>query len=309
MSTLLVPAYAKINLTLEVLRRLPSGYHELASVMQEVSLQDEVYLELSMDREIHLICNDKSVPISERNLAWQAAERLRHFCAKPSGAKITLFKRIPVGGGMGGGSADAAAVLRGLNQLWELNLDTQALQTLAQDIGMDVPFCIQGGTALATGRGEIVIPLPPAPRLDLVIAHPGIGVSTAEAYQSLNLNRTVKLVEAKRMRDALTSGNARVISQCLYNDFELPISRRVPAITRLKQIMLEHGALGTLMCGSGSGVFGIAESPEQAQRIAAVLSSVVPFVAVGQTQQRNNPIATSQTLTHRSLENVPNSSI
>ena len=285
MRSLLVPAYAKINLTLEVLRRLPSGYHEIASVMQELLLHDDVMLASSSDNEIRIVCNDPTLPIDERNLAWRAVERLSEVYSRRSGVTITLFKRIPIGGGMGGGSADAAAVLRGLNELWELHLDVQTLQTLARAIGMDVPFCVSGGSALATGCGDLLSPLSPAPVLDIVIAHPGIAVSTAEAYQRFNTPQEVRSAHADQMLNALSSNTPELIGECLYNDFETTVCQMVPAILQIKQTMLAHGAWGALMCGSGSGVFCIARSPANAQQIAEALQPIAPFFAVTQTRR------------------------
>lgn len=309
MNKLVIPAYAKINLTLEVLRRLPSGYHEIASVMQEISLHDDVILEPAADGEIHLVCDNPGVPPNEQNLAWQAAELIRKTCGKPLGIKIRLHKRIPMGGGMGGGSANAAAVLLGLNQLWGLHLDPRTLQSLAQDLGMDVPFAVQGGTALATGRGEIITAGLSAPRLDLVIAHPGVSVSTAEAYRHLRLQRLECPTETERMRAALTLGSVEAISQCLYNDFEPSVFQRIPAIRHIKEIMLEQGALGALMCGSGASVFGVASSPDQARRIAATLISVTSFVVIAQTHQRDHSDVTFETILQRNVGYGPISSI
>ncbi|MBI2461374.1 MAG: 4-(cytidine 5'-diphospho)-2-C-methyl-D-erythritol kinase [Candidatus Rokubacteria bacterium] len=177
--SLVLRASAKVNLALEVLGRRPDGYHEIATVLQAIDLSDRLVLE-DADGGIELRCDTPAIPTDRQNLAWRAADLLRRAAGVARGVRIRLWKRIPVAAGLGGGSSDGAAVLYGCNRLWRLGWDTARLATLATELGMDVPFFLRGGRALATGRGEILRPLPPAPGLTLVIVNPGVPLPTRE---------------------------------------------------------------------------------------------------------------------------------
>jgi len=285
MSGVTIKAYAKINLTLEILGRLPSGYHEIVSVMQQLALYDEVSIQDRSDGLIEIYCDVPEIPLDERNLVWQAAELLRRKLGLSRGANISIVKRIPIAGGLAGGSSDAAATLRGLNILWDLGLKDEELIALGQEIGMDVPFSILGGIALATGRGERVQSLPSLPCLYVVVANPGIRVSTREAFESIDSSHIPRSCQTTLMLAAILRRDVEEVINCLYNDFELNIAERIPASLRLKEIMLANGASNAILSGSGSSVYCLLTSAEQAESIARALEHEVPFVIVTTTRQ------------------------
>lgn len=290
MSTIRVCAYAKINLTLDIVRRLPSGYHELRSVMQQVDLCDEVTLALSADG-ISLTCDNCAIPADQTNLAWRAAELMRERYCPGQGVRLHLHKRIPVGGGLAGGSADAAAVLLGLNQLWDAGLGLPQLVQLGAELGMDVPFCLLGGTALATGRGELVEPLPHLPALGVVIVHPGFSVSTREAFAGLDGAALGNVAATETMLRAVQSQDVRQIAAGLHNAFEASLRRRAPQIDQIKRALLAQGALNAVLTGSGACVFGLCPSQAEAERVAGALRGAFPQLYVARTHQAGPALA------------------
>lgn len=261
---LVLSAAAKVNLALEVLGKRADGYHEITTVMQTVDLSDRLTLEDSARLELR--ASSSGIPTDSTNLALRAAEALQEGAAVDRGVRISLEKRIPVAAGMGGGSADAAAVLIGLNRLWGLRWPRTRLREVAVSLGMDVPFFLRGGAVLATGRGEVLKPLSVA-SLALVVVNPRFGSSTAEAYGRLTAamhtdgKRTVALVDALRTRRT-----ARVAAS-LYNGLEAVVAPRHPEIGRMRAALLAAGALGASMSGSGPTVFGVARSYEHARQI------------------------------------------
>ena len=283
-------AYAKINLTLEVLKSLPDGYHEVASVMKHVQLHDDIIIQHRVDGKIGVMCNVEEIPLDQRNLVWRAVEVVREQFGLNYGADVKIMKRIPVEGGLAGGSTDAAATLKGLNKLWNLRLSQDEMWQLGEKLGMDVPFCLLGGPALATGKGQIVTPLEPLPEHPVVIANPGKGVSTKLAYQKLD-----KILDWTEQRyrftplfvSALRNNRMDEIYEYFNNDFEKTIIKEIPIITLVKKIMLAYGARVALLSGSGPSVYCMTNSQEQAHTIARVLRSVVPFVCVSQTFNPN----------------------
>lgn len=282
---LTVNAYAKINLTLEVVRRLPSGYHEIRTIFQQVGLCDELVLENAPAGGIDLACDDPTLALGPSNLVWRAATRMLPLNRSGSGVHIRIRKRLPVGGGLAGGSADAAATLIGLNRLWRLGLSQQQLIALGFELGMDVPFCVMGGTALGAGRGEDLAPLPSLPPFDVVIAHPGVSSSTAEAYAGLQPRHMGGGAMTGAMAEAIRRQDKRAIAAGLYNVFEENVIGRLPQIGCIKQIMLEHGAWNVLMSGSGACVFALAGSGGEAEAIAAAVRREFVHVYVTHTRK------------------------
>jgi len=283
MSELRIDARAKINLTLEVVRRLPTGYHEIRTVFQQVELCDELELADGGGGSISVSCDDATLDAGPSNLVWRAAELMqKRFCPE-RGLRIQLRKRIPIGGGLGGGSADAAATLAGLNRLWALGLSRQYLMDLGLQLGMDVPFCVLGGTALGAGRGEILAPLPALPPLDVVIAHPGLQSSTAQAYAGLRPQQMGGGQATAAMAQAIKDGDVSAVAAGLYDVFEEDVCRRLPQVGRIKQVMLESGAWNAALTGSGACVFALARSPAEAQTIAAAVRREFPHVYVTRT--------------------------
>lgn len=266
--TLLSPA--KVNLTLDVRERLPNGYHLVQSVMQQVSLADEVTVRLTQEEGIRLECNVADLPCDQSNLAWRAAELFYTRLGEPPQVHITLRKQIPLQAGLGGGSSNAATTLRALNLLYGQPLTSRDLHTLAASLGSDVPFFLQGGTALVEGQGEVVHPLPAPASYPLVVAVPPVGVSTAWAYQRLDdersLSKEAELPPPRTpaMVSALRAGLNWVA--LLHNDFEEVVLPAYPEIQRAKVLMMSSGAEAALLCGSGAGVMGVYLDEAVAQR-------------------------------------------
>lgn len=283
MSELTVYAYAKINLTLEILRRLPSGYHEIKSVMQQTELCDDINIR-DAPAGITIESADANVPFNEHNTVWKVAALLKERFGVNRGVKFRMVKRVPIGGGMGGGSADAAAALLGLNQFWQLGLSLDEMLVLGAEIGMDVPFCVLGGTALATGHGEFVQPLPPLSQFHVVIVNPGIPVSTPKAYESLDMERLTFADKSAQVIAAIARDDREAVIANLYNDFESVIFDQYPIIGEIKQRLLDAGMSGALLSGSGASVFGIAQTEVQARAAVDALKYDYPFVLTTQTK-------------------------
>ncbi len=252
-------------------------------MFQQVALHDDVTVGDAPDDTIRLTCDDPSLPTDTANLAWRAAELLRRRHGVRRGVSIHLRKRIPVGGGLAGGSADAAATLRCLDSLWQLGLTEGELLTLGAELGMDVPFCLLGGTALGTGRGEIVQPLPSLPVTPIVIAHPGVSVSTREAFASLSPSVMGGGAATEALANAVRQGDVRAVAAGLYNVFEQGQALKLPAIARIKSLMLEAGAWNAALTGSGACVFAIAGSDAEAKQIAQAVRREFPIVFVTRT--------------------------
>ncbi len=256
---------AKVNLALEVLGKRPDGYHEIATVMQTVDLFDRLILETAPT--ISLEADDPALPIDERNLIVRAAILLRQASGVEAGARIRLRKRIPVAAGLGGGSSDAAAALWGLNRLWGLRWPRARLAELAARLGMDVPFFLTGGPALATGRGERVEPLPAQGGYALVLVNPRVPLSTREVYDRVPEGWRAEPTGTRRLVEALATRSAVRVAAALTNNLEGLVAARLPAIGRMKAALLAAGALGAVMSGSGPSVFGMARSLEHARQI------------------------------------------
>lgn len=257
-------AYAKINLGLDVVRRLENGYHEVRMIMQTVGICDVLTFRVAQSG-IRITADSRELPVNEDNLIYKAARLLMETCGVKAGADIYLEKHIPIAAGMAGGSSDAAAALQGLNELFALGLSQEQLRQMGVRIGADVPYCIMGGTALAEGIGEILTPLPPAPRCSLLIARPDIQVSTRYVYEHLDAVETQTHPDIDGILSAIRDGDLAGITSRLGNVLERVTAEKYPVIDRIKQEMLLSGAMGSLMSGSGPTVFGIYGSKEQAR--------------------------------------------
>lgn len=259
---------AKINLTLDVLGKRPDGYHEVEMVMQSIDLYDR--LEFSPGTGgISLTVEGSGVPPGEDNLVYRAAELIRSYCKVKAGAHIRLIKAIPVAAGLGGGSADAAATLATLNNIWGMGLSLSELMLLGEQLGADIPFCLLGGTALARGKGEKLEQLPPCPQLGLVLVNPPFGVSTASVYRAFSPGTAAKRPDNRAMVKAIGEGKVSAIVENLCNVLEPVTAKMHPEIASIKEKLGEAGALGALMSGSGPTVFGLAENLEAARAVAA----------------------------------------
>jgi 4-diphosphocytidyl-2-C-methyl-D-erythritol kinase len=261
-----VSAAAKVNLALEVLGRRTDGYHEIATVMQAVDLSDRLVLEDAEALEVRT--SAPGVPTDERNLAYRAAAALRDAAGVQRGVRIALDKRIPVAAGLGGGSTDAAAVLVGLNRLWGLRWTVERLEELAVGLGMDVPFFLRGGAALATGRGERLARLTGG-AMALVLVNPRFPVSTAETYGRVTPAMYSDGGHARAVAGALRSRGAAQVAASLYNGLEPAARAAYPQIAKMEAALEAAGALGAVMSGSGPTVFGVARSREHARQIRA----------------------------------------
>lgn len=251
-----IKAYAKINLGLDVIKKLSNGYHEVKMIMQTVGICDELTLEKA-DSGIVLSTDSGELPTDEGNLIWRAVKRLQETGHLTEGVRIHLKKTIPIAAGMAGGSTDAAATLKGINTLFGLGLSTAELMELSLPIGADVPYCILGGTALAEGIGERLTPLPPAPPCHILIAKPDIAVSTKTVYGKLDASGIRRHPDIDGMVTAIRCGNLPAILGRMENVLESVTIPAHPVIAVLKHRMLELGADGSLMSGSGPTVFGI----------------------------------------------------
>lgn len=271
MTSITLPSFAKINLDLRILGVRPDGYHDLRTVFQSLALADRVTVSRRKGPFL-LVCNRQDVPTDRRNLAWKAASLLwrtaRVGLGDPTGIEISLEKHIPVEAGLGGASSNAAVTLIALNRLWKLGLDGTALSRLASRLGADVPFFLAGGTALGLGRGDDIYPLAELPRVHVVMIRPGFGVSTVEAYRwyDEDIRRPRKVADREIPADWPSWASS------LRNDLEPPVTRHHPTIARIRQSLVDAGALRAAMTGSGSTVFGLFERPEAARRTALDLA-------------------------------------
>lgn len=263
MAPLEMTANAKINLSLDVLRKREDGYHELRMIMQSVELHDTVILE-SGGTDIRVECNSRWVPKNADNIACKAASLLMEKYGIKSGLRIKIIKRIPVAAGMAGGSTDAAAVLKGLNRMFSLGLDTKTLMEMGRQIGADVPYCITGGTMLAEGVGEILTPLKRFSGINLVIIKPEIGVSTAWAFKNLDMGKPIERPDTKLLKDAVEAGDIAAVASNMKNVLESVTIPRFGIVNEAKEKLIELGALGSMMSGSGPSVFGIFGDRERA---------------------------------------------
>lgn len=269
-------AYAKINLGLDVLRRRPDGYHEVKMIMQTVDICDDLTFEKREGPGIGFRIEGADLPADENNLVYRAAALLMEKRQILEGVSITLYKRIPIAAGMAGGSADAAAALRGLNTLFEMGYSTEELKELGVTLGADIPYCIQGGTMLSEGIGELLTPLSEPPACHLVIVKPDIDVSTAFVYGNLQADKLSFHPDIDGMAAALAAGDLKGITERMGNVLETVTVREYPIIDRLKRLMCGLGAENALMSGSGPTVFGICKERETAEKIAAAIRKEVP---------------------------------
>ncbi|SFA49465.1 4-diphosphocytidyl-2-C-methyl-D-erythritol kinase [Parageobacillus thermantarcticus] len=262
----LVKAPAKINLSLDVLHKRPDGYHEVKMVMTTIDLADRIELIPRSDDAIQIISQNRFVPDDDRNLAYQAAKVLKDTFGIKQGVAISITKNIPVAAGLAGGSSDAAATLRGLNKLWRLGLTLDELAELGAQIGSDVPFCVYGGTAVATGRGEKIMPIASPPPCWVILAKPSIGVSTAEVYRNLKLDE-IRHPDVDGMVEAIESQDYAAICKLVGNVLEEVTLKMHPEVAHIKEQMKRFGADAALMSGSGPTVFGLVQHDSRLQRI------------------------------------------
>lgn len=274
-------AYAKLNLSLDVGAKRADGYHEMNMVMQSVSLCDELQISTTDDGTLSARSNLRFIPNDERNLAVKAARVFLEAAGESAqGLMISLHKKIPVGAGMAGGSSDAAAVLRALNRMYGGRFSREELEKLAERVGSDVAFCVAGGTALARGRGEILEPLPPLPDCGIVICKPEFSISTPELFRKLDSAPLRHHPDTAGILEALKRSDLRALCRRMYNVFEDVGDRRMRTVGQIKSRMLDHGALGAIMTGTGSAVFGVFTAEQVAEAAARELKAEYRFACV-----------------------------
>jgi len=275
-----VKAFAKINLCLDVLRRKEDGYHEVEMVMTNVDIADVLEIKELEEKKILLKSDNKDLAMDETNLIYKAIVLLQKETGKDFGIELSLEKNIPMEAGMAGGSADAAATLKAVNELFNLNISKDRLMELGASLGADIPFCIMGGTALASGIGEKLKSLKPLPKMKILIAKPNTGLSTKKVYESLdieNLNKSgFKHRDVKEMVSIIESDKdkktkIKEIADSLNNILELPSIKLLPFIEDIKKTMMDNNCLGCLMSGSGTAVFGIFDSDDDMLRTKKIL--------------------------------------
>lgn len=269
MDTIRLKALAKINIGLDVLRRREDGYHDVKMIMQTVGIYDQICLNREKTPGIRVKTNLFYLPDNENNLVYKAAKLLMDEFSIEDGVSIDLNKYIPVAAGMAGGSSDAASVLYGMNKMFSLGLSQDELMRRGVKIGADVPYCIMRGTALAEGIGEILTPLPPMPACFVLVAKPGISVSTKFVYENLHANdlRPEQHPDIDAAIAGIRAGDLKATAQAMGNVLELVTAREYPVIEEIKNFMKKRGALNAMMSGSGPTVFGLFENKTTARNV------------------------------------------
>ena len=277
MTTLYEGAFAKLNLTLDVLGKREDGYHDLRSIMQTVSIRDDIEIDVGTGKPWVLRCDKEGIPTDRKNLAWKAAEVFFETVKKdPDGLEIRITKRIPSQAGMGGGSADAAAVLRALNRHYGNPLSIYALAEVGSLVGSDVPFCVICGTAMVEGRGERVRKLPDMPDCVFVVCKPDFSASTPELYRKLDETEIAVHPDNQLMESALVAGDLNKIADNLCNVFDPVVTAEHLELNYIKSICNTYGSLGQQMTGSGSAVFAVMPSFEYAAVVCSMLKDNYP---------------------------------
>ena len=280
-TTLYEGAFAKLNLTLDVLGKREDGYHDLQSVMQTISIRDDIEIDVGTGKPWKLMCSVEGIPEDETNLAWKAAKVYCETMQKdPDGLEIRITKRIPSGAGMGGGSADAAAVLRALNRHYGNPLSIFALAELGAQVGSDVPFCTLCGTAMVEGRGERLRKLPDMPDCVFVVCKPDFSVSTPELYKKIDEVAIAQRPDNRAMESALVAGDLGKVAENLCNVFDPVVTADHLELNYIKSIFNSYGAVGFQMTGSGSAVFAIMSEFEYAAVVCNMLKENYPNIFI-----------------------------
>lgn len=284
MTTLYEGAYAKLNLTLDVLGKREDGYHDIKSIMQTISLRDDIQIDLGTGKPWMIHCDKEDVPTDETNLCWKAAKAFFDTIGQdPDGLEIFITKRIPMQAGLGGGSADAAAVLRALNRHYNMPLSLLALAELGSTVGSDVPFCVLCGTAVVEGRGERIRKLPDMPECIFVVCKPNFSVSTPELYAAIDDKQIAKRPDSGAMESAILAGDLDAIAHTVCNVFDPIVTEAHPELNYIKSIMNTYGGVGYQMTGSGSAVYGIVGNFENAAVICNMLRDNYSQIYIAKT--------------------------
>lgn len=268
----ILKARAKINWTLDVGQKRPDGYHEIETIMQSINLWDTVVLQ-EAEKGISLESNVRNIPLDSRNIAWKAAEMVKEKFDIDRGIRISIRKNIPVSAGLAGGSANAAAVLVGLNYLWNLGMTKEEMKDLGKALGADVPFCLQGGSALAKGIGEKLTPIKIGRPIWLLVVNPPIRVSTRQIFKLWDELPAVSFrrPDSAKMISALSNGDIRGVGKAMVNVLEAVTTSLYPQILDIKRRLIDLGALNSLMSGSGPSVYGVFEDKLKAKKAAQLM--------------------------------------
>ena len=281
---MIIKANAKINLSLDIVGTREDGYHELRTVMQSVGLHDVIEMSKNKSGDIKLSCDRREIPTDNRNTAYKAAKLMLEYAGiKDMGVNIFIRKNVPSQAGMGGGSGDAAAVLRGMIALFDIDIPDDTLYDIAARIGADVPFCLKGGTCLCEGIGEVMTELPDMPVCKLLICKPPVGVSTVYAYQEADKYPQEDYYMTPDMIEAINARDIDEIANCVGNRFDDVL--HIPEVQIIKSIMLENGAKTASMTGSGSAVFGIFDDED---KLNSARSALEDYGSVFVTEPTNN---------------------
>ena len=271
MDTIKVKARGKINLGLDVLGRRPDGYHEVRMVMQTVGLYDSLEIKKIPEEEIRIETNLKYLPVDENNLVYKAVKLMKETSGFSGGVYVNLHKFIPVSAGMAGGSTDAAGVMFGVNKLFGLGFDLPQMMEMGLKLGADVPYCLMRGTALAEGIGEKLTRIPAAPHMDILLAKPRISVSTRMVYEKLDSTPITSHPDTMAILKAIAAGDVKALCASMGNVLESVTVPMYPVIAKLKRQMMDTGATGAMMSGSGPTVFGIYPDAESCAKARDVL--------------------------------------
>lgn len=290
MQEIRVRAHAKINLYLDVVGKREDGYHNLETIFHSVELHDDVIIRKQATKGITVYCEHPGVPHDSRNLAYRAANLLSDSVGGINGMAIDIHKRIPVAAGLAGGSANAAAVLHGINELFEIGLTQETLMQFGAQLGADVPFCLHGGAALGLGIGDQLTRLSSLPDVPLLLLNPGIEISTATVFKKLNFSLTTREKRGIIIKAYLEKGDITGIGKNLYNLLEVPVFSEYPEIAALKtELSTQTGSCGALMSGSGATVFAVMQNGDAARRCESYFKDRVSFCRTTVT----NPVGVS----------------
>lgn len=263
MKEIIIESYGKINLGLDVLYKRQDGYHELNTIMQQIDLSDTLTLS-EIKEDIVLECNEKDLPLDSTNLVYRAWKKIQEKTGINRGIQIGIHKKIPIAAGLAGGSSNAAMVLKGLNELWQLNLSEEELKQMGVELGADVPYCIMGGTALAQGIGEKLTKLKSFGGKNILLVNPGISISTDDVYKNLKLSNKPKL-DTEKIISFMEKEDLKSLGENIINVMEEVVIKQHPIISEIKKDMMKSGALGSLMSGSGPTIFGLYEDKDKLQ--------------------------------------------
>ena len=277
-------SYGKINLFLDIKGKLQNGYHLIKTVMQSIDIYDEIFLAPINENKIIIECSDSSIPVNEKNTCCKAAFLMKKAYGINSGIYINISKNIPAGAGMAGGSSNAAAVIKGLNSLWKLNLSEEEMCGLGAQIGADVPFCLIGGTCLAEGIGDKITELNDFIWNNILIVKPGFSISTASVYQNLDPGYYNSYIE-NNMLQHISSNNYEQTARYVSNTLEKVVENFYPETNDIKKIMIDNGAISSIMTGSGSAVFGLFKDNDSLNKAYKIAAEIYPFTFKAKTSK------------------------